>query len=636
MQPKEINSLLAGKIHEVCSILFPQGKVVANNYEVGSINGESGQSMKISLSGNNLGGFKDFASDESGDLIEMWMLGKGLSFPEAMKEIKSFLGILDDYSGHIGKLTQSNRTPKKLPVLPKYDLIDQNPKWCKFLDKRKISPHTAKAFNIGVYKDKLFFPHYFDGKPLMYHTRDYKKDENGAYIKKDGKLIKDFQTNSNPLYCLWGWDGIKNSDRYVVITEGRIDALSYIEQEIPAMSVPCGGGKGGKQDWINFDYHNLIDHFDNIYLSMDKDSIGQEALTEIINRLGDHLCWIIDLPNGCKDANDAHISGVDLKKCLKSAKQNTPEGLHRAGEFYNDIIEYFYPDYSTDKSIFLPWIGTKKYKARMGEVTIIAGENGSGKTQVVGHIALGCFEQNQIVGIASMEMSPKMLLGRLTRQATTNTQPPEEYIQVVSNYFNEWMWIYKKKGTADKNIILKSFLYLNKRFGVKYFIIDSLAKCGINEDDYNGQKDFVDELEAFADDNQCHIFLVHHLRKSSSNDSFKMASKNDVKGSGSIIDMIDNLILIHRNRAKEEFLENEVTIFETEKEENKYKKKVEQMKQKSDMTLIMSKQRNGDWEGKVPLWFDKNSYQFLDAPTASPYRFVQYRKPAENYYEKSD
>ncbi len=118
MQPKEINSLLSGRVLEVCSMLLPQGKTVANNYEVGSLSGEAGHSLKIALSGSNLGGFKDFATDDKGDLIELWLITKGLDFSEAMTEIKSFLGIVDDYSGKISKITKSTRTPEKLKSLP--------------------------------------------------------------------------------------------------------------------------------------------------------------------------------------------------------------------------------------------------------------------------------------------------------------------------------------------------------------------------------------------------------------------------------------------------------------------------------------------------------------------------------------
>ncbi len=623
MRPKEINGLLSQKINEVCQRLLPNGKMVNGNWEVGDLSGQAGQSLKVALSGKHLGGYTDFSTDEKGDIINLWQNIKGLDFYETMKDIKSYLGLKDDFSSDIKK---PYNTPKNKPVqsLPKYDLIDQVPSWCKYLDKRKLSAHTAKQYKIGVMNGKLFFPHFFNDKPVMWHTRFYPKDSNGKYIlDKDGRPKKEFGTNKAPLYCLWGWDGIKSTDREVVITEGRIDALSYIEQEIPALSVPCGGGKGAKQSWIDFDYHHLIDHFDTVYISMDADSVGHDALSEIVNRLGEHICRIVELPEGIKDGNKAHVKGVDLKKCLHNAKHITPEGLHRGGEFERDIMDYFYPDESIQNAIYLPWKKSEGYVARIGEVTLLAGENGSGKTQAVGNIMLAGFAQDEVFGVASMEMSPKMLLGRLTRQATGMSKPKKEFLNQVSKYFDDNLWLYKKKGIASKDKILSSFLYLNKRYGVRYFVIDSLAKCGFDEDDYRAQKNFIDEIEAFVDDNQCHIFLVHHLRKAEAKYVDKPPSKSDVKGTGAIMDMIDNAILWWRNRPKEDFLNDPEPPITEKKAREKYDAKMQMMKRASDAIMVIAKQRNGDWEGKVPLWFDRDSYQFLDFKGCTPVKFLR-------------
>lgn len=43
-------------------------------------------------------------------------------------------------------------------------------------------------------------------------------------------------------------------------------------------------------------------------------------------------------------------------------------------------------------------------------------------------------------------------------------------------------------GTAKTRRILEVFAYAARRYGIRFFIIDNLAKCGLGEDDYNGQK----------------------------------------------------------------------------------------------------------------------------------------------------
>ena len=74
-------------------------------------------------------------------------------------------------------------------------------------------------------------------------------------------------------------------------------------------------------------------------------------------------------------------------------------------------------------------------------------------------------------------------------------------------------------------------------------------KCVSGEDDYNAQKNFVDALCSVARDLNIHIHLVHHIRKLSS--EAQLPDKTDVKGSGSITDQVDNLLMVWRNKAKE-------------------------------------------------------------------------------------
>jgi twinkle protein len=81
----------------------------------------------------------------------------------------------------------------------------------------------------------------------------------------------------------------------VVITEGEIDALSWAAYGRAAMSVPYGGGKGGKQRWIESEFDRL-ERFERIFISTDMDKAGQEAAEEIASRLGRHRCYRVQLP----------------------------------------------------------------------------------------------------------------------------------------------------------------------------------------------------------------------------------------------------------------------------------------------------------------------------------------------------
>ena len=46
-----------------------------------------------------------------------------------------------------------------------------------------------------------------------------------------------------------------------------------------------------------------------------------------------------------------------------------------------------------------------------------------------------------------------------------------------------------------------------------------------------------------------------------------------------------------------------------------------------DTLLICDKQRNGEWEGTIGLWYERNSQQFVPNPGEGP--MVMYRHPED-------
>ena len=117
-------------------------------------------------------------------------------------------------------------------------------------------------------------------------------------------------------------------------------------------------------------------------------------------------------------------------------------------------------------------------------------------------------------------------------------------------------------------------------------------KVVAGEDNLNGQKDFVNNLCSLAADTGCHVHLIHHTRKGNSDRD--AIDKNSLRGSSSIADQVDNIVLIQRNLDKEKKAgDNNLT-----EEED-----LTQM----DVLLNVVKQRNGDWTGGIPLWFDRAS-----------------------------
>jgi twinkle protein len=161
------------------------------------------------------------------------------------------------------------------------------------------------------------------------------------------------------------------------------------------------------------------------------------------------------------------------------------------------------------------------------------------------------------------------------------------------------LWFYDQQGTVQAGQMAAVARYCAKELGIKHLFIDSLMKCVKAEDDYNGQKAFVDELCAIARDYEMHIHIVHHIRKLEN--EAKRPDKNDIKGTGAIADQVDNILTVWRNKA-------ELTA---------------RKPGDPDAVLTCCKQRHGEWEGSFLLWFDPGSQQYVESVGGCPINFSE-------------
>ena len=277
------------------------------------------------------------------------------------------------------------------------------------------------------------------------------------------------------------------------------------------------------------------------------------------------------------------------------------------------------------KRTFLPWPKcNQSFEFRTGEVTVWAGQNGHGKTDVTTQIALSLLGQDEKVCVASFEMKPITTIGRMVRMFSMLNPFSEEFqsadgldaLDSLYDQFGDWtdgrLWLYDQTGTAQPNTVLGMVKYCANELGITHVFIDSLMKCVKAEDDYNGQKDFVDQLCAMAKDCNIHVHLVHHLKKPPK--EAEMPDKHDTKGSGSITDQVDNLFMVWRNKPKEDA----------------YKSQGERSNKQTepDCYLLCRKQRNyegsADGEPTISLWRHWDAGNFVGEAGGSAQFFPCY------------
>ncbi len=297
-----------------------------------------------------------------------------------------------------------------------------------------------------------------------------------------------------------------------------------------------------------------------------------------------------------QNVNNLVVTEEEVKRHAAQRRSGEYLKIKTPAQYKDDIISFFTEDVMG--GLPLPFEKTQSdFRIRKGELTVVSGYSGHGKTAWLSYCLLHLLKQTKVL-IASFEMLPKATLGRLCMQ-TGNSDPTQSYIEDFVSQIENRLWLYDAEGETTALRVLDVIYYAAQELGVKIFVIDSLMKCGINEDDLNGQKNFANKLAVAARDLGIHIFLVAHSRKTESEEA--TPNKFDVAGSANITNLADNSISVHRNKRKERAL--------------MYGDPEEEWKDTPDCTVYLNKQRHGNgFEGQWGFWFESKTFRYKEKP----------------------
>ena len=626
MEIAEVSASLTAQVETVAKMLLPGGRIVGREWEAGSCQGETGRSLKVCVSGAKKGRWSDFATGDSGDLLDLWSMCRGITLAEALIQAREYLGVKAPEFVKSGEKKFRRPSPKGAQKVS-----ESSPVMNYLTGQRKLTPATLVAYRVAE-AEKIgpwdgwkrqepwcgpwvCFPS-FKGADLI--SMKYLHLE-----RKEGKKQTLVESDCEPI-C-FGWQAINPQAREVVVAEGEIDAMTLYQYGYPAVSVPFGAGKGDKQQWVDYDW-NELERFETIYLCMDNDKEGAAAVGELVNRLGVHRCRIVTLP--WKDANEclqAGVSKADINDCMKESAYIEPDELKQANQYKKEVMDEFYPVGGKLPGFDMPW-GKIPFRFLRGEVSIITGCNGHGKSLLWGQVMLAGALQEERCCIASFEMAPKKTLARLVRQSTGEKLPGREDIDGCLEWLSDKVWLFELVGTGKVDRMLQVFEYAWKRHGIRHFLVDSLLKLGLNEDDYNGQKALMEKLCDWVNVTGAHIHLVAHPRKEDEN---MPTGKMSVRGGGAITDLAFNVFSIWRNKPKEkemqEFKEDGILP---------KGKTFDDISSAPDCIMVIGKSRNVEGvEGKYGLWFDPRGTIYKESRNSPPTSLYREHK---RYYGKDD
>jgi twinkle protein len=201
--------------------------------------------------------------------------------------------------------------------------------------RRKIPCELAAEMGVVSKGEKLAFEYRQKGVPSFIKIRKEVKDGKPDYwIDPKGSAL-----------CMWNEDCLsERSDAPLIITEGEIDALSFLAAgatlvvSVPNRSPFDKPGEGDirpAQDrafsylWDGAELKAGLQRFRKIILATDADHKGRILRDELAIRLGRTRCGFVDYPRGCKDANEVLVlhGSAALQDMIAGAKPIVPDRL---------------------------------------------------------------------------------------------------------------------------------------------------------------------------------------------------------------------------------------------------------------------------------------------------------------------
>lgn len=201
----------------------------------------------------------------------------------------------------------------------------------------------------------------------------------------------------------------------------------------------------------------------------------------------------------------------------------------------------------------------------MGEVTLLSGTNGSGKSSWVNTLILNIVNQGWKVALWSGELPAPDLKSWIEMAAAGKHVRPSKNFpgryycpNDIGDRIDKWLdgkfAIYNNEYGYQWSQAFNDMQELRKK-DVRIFVIDNLMALDIDllgVDKNEKQKKVIDDIKNFAKTQNCHIILIAHPRKTSGRGKFTLLRKDDIAGTSDLTNMVDNVFIIHRKN--EDFL----------------------------------------------------------------------------------
>lgn len=363
------------------------------------------------------------------------------------------------------------------------------------------------------------------------------------------------------VYCVTVPSGmilVRQKDKISV--SGNCDSLSISEAGIPnAVSVPTGA-KGFT--WIPYCW-DWVRQFEEIVVFGDYEKGHMTLLDDIKARFPNKIRAVQTKDYlGCKDANEIlQKHGKEaVRKAIENAKLLPVNRVIKLSDVKSEDLSKL-PRLKTGiKNLDVLLAGGLFF----GQVDIIAGKRGDGKSTLVSEFVARAIEQGYTVFVYSGELLASQYKRWMDLQIAGSKNIVENYNiegipnrfitnsvqEKINNWYDEKVYIYDNTIVDDEEEdLLKTIQESIMQYGIEIVVIDNLMTAidldnDKDQDKYNKQSRFVKKLTKIALRYKVLILLVAHRRKN----GFSNDANDEVSGSADITNLAGIVMSYDRDK----------------------------------------------------------------------------------------
>jgi twinkle protein len=406
---------------------------------------------------------------------------------------------------------------------------------------RGLREETLAKYGSGIGPDgNVWYPYYRDGKPVAHKLRTTDKR---FFWEGDSKNASLFG-----LQCASG-------DRRLIITEGEFDAMAaYQMTGYPAVS-------GRNSQSLPGDVKSnlqFVESFDTVYVVTDMDEPGQDAAKKLMELLQPGKAMHVILPEGFKDPCDMLAAGKiqEFKSALFAGRPTKITGLASKEDIRSKALDLLSsPERLKGVDTGYESLNTLIGGLRPGEVTVLVGGTGVGKTAFSRQLAMNLAAQNQPVFFIPLEMPPDVVTLQMVEMhlgGDVITKSEFEYQQIAEcvSYVTERISFFEHFGNIEPEKLCNVIEYVCRSTESRFVFLDHIsAVVSGTEDERRGTDITIAGLKALALRTGAHVVVVSHMSRSKEDADDNAPTLSKIRHSAGIAQYADCVLGVSRTRS---------------------------------------------------------------------------------------